>query len=141
MPWMKRFKNCSSSVPQIFNYLRCESHSVVSSSLGPYGLYRTPWNSPGQNTGVCSLSLLQGIFPTQGSNPGLPQCRQILYHLSHHNTYNKCCLYLYQAKGRYIRKAQQRLKHSPLIKELKNMKEKLIGLMRSRQNPELYLEI
>ena len=41
-----------------------------------------PWNSPGQNTGVCSLSLLQGIFPTQVSNPGLPHCRQILYQLS-----------------------------------------------------------
>ena len=40
-------------------------------------LYHT-WNSPGQNTGVGSLSLLQGIFPTWGSNPGLPQCRQIL---------------------------------------------------------------
>ena len=43
----------------------------------------TPWNSPGQNTGVGSLSLLQGIFPTQGSKSGLPHCRQILYQLSH----------------------------------------------------------
>ena len=43
----------------------------------------SPSNSPGQNTGVGSLSLLQGIFPTQGLNPGLPQCRQILYQLSH----------------------------------------------------------
>ena len=43
----------------------------------------SPWNSPGQNTGVSGLSLLQGIFPTQGSNPGLPHCRQILYQLSH----------------------------------------------------------
>ena len=43
----------------------------------------TPWNSPGQNTGVGSFSLLQGIFPTQGSNPGLPHCRQIIYQLSH----------------------------------------------------------
>ena len=34
----------------------------------------SPWNSPGQNTGVGSPSLLQGIFPTQGSNPGLPHC-------------------------------------------------------------------
>ena len=39
------------------------------------------WNSPGQNTGVSSLSFLQGIFPTQGSNPGLPHCRWILYQL------------------------------------------------------------
>ena len=59
-----------------------ESHSVVSDSLWPYGLY-SPWNSPGQHTGVGSLSLLQGFFPTQGSNPGLPHCRQIPYQLSH----------------------------------------------------------
>ena len=54
----------------------------MSNSLQPHGLYH-PWNSPGQNTGVGSLSLLQGIFPTQGLNPGLPHCRQILYQLSH----------------------------------------------------------
>ena len=54
------------------------SLSVVSNSLRPHGLY-SPWNSPGQNTGVGSLSLLQGIFPTQGLNPGLPCCRWILY--------------------------------------------------------------
>ena len=49
----------------------------------PHGLYN-PWNSPGKNTGVDdSHSLLQGISPTQGSNPGLPHCRQILYQLSH----------------------------------------------------------
>ena len=54
----------------------------MSDSLWPHGLY-SPWNSPGQNTGVGSLSLLQGIFPNQGSNPGLPHCRRILYQLSH----------------------------------------------------------
>ena len=59
-----------------------ESHSVVSDSLWPCRLY-SPRNSPGQNTGVGSLSLLQGIFPTQGSNPGLSYCRQILYQLSY----------------------------------------------------------
>ena len=58
------------------------SRSVVSNSLLPHGLY-SPWNSPGQNTGVGSLPLLQGIFPIQGSNPGLPNCRQIVYQLSH----------------------------------------------------------
>ena len=42
-----------------------------------------PWNSPGQNTGVVSLSLLWGIFPSQGLNPGLPYCRWILYQLNH----------------------------------------------------------
>ena len=45
----------------------CEIHSVISNSLWPHELY-SPWNSPGQNTGVGSLSLLQGIFPTQGLN-------------------------------------------------------------------------
>ena len=51
-------------------------------TLRPHGLY-SPWNSLGQNTGVGSCSLLQGIFPTQVSNPGLPHCRRILYQLSH----------------------------------------------------------
>ena len=46
------------------------------------GLY-SPYNCPGQNTRVGSLSLLQGIFPTQGLNPGLLHCRWILYQLSH----------------------------------------------------------
>ena len=41
------------------------------------------WSPPGQNTGMGSLSILQGIFPTQGLNPSLPHCRQILYQLSH----------------------------------------------------------
>ena len=59
-----------------------EGRSVVSSSLRPLGLYSL-WNSPGHNTGVGSLSLHQGIFPTQGLNPGLLHCRQILYQLSH----------------------------------------------------------
>ena len=54
----------------------------MSYSLWLHGLY-SPWNSPGQNTGVGSLSLLQGIFPTQRLNPGLLHCRQILYQLSH----------------------------------------------------------
>ena len=50
--------------------------------MRPHGLY-SPWNSPSQNTRVGSLSLLQGIFPTQGTNPGLPHCRWILYQLNH----------------------------------------------------------
>ena len=54
----------------------------MSFSLRLHGLY-SPWNSPGQNTGAGNLSHLQRIFPTQGSNPGLLHCRQILYQLSH----------------------------------------------------------
>ena len=55
------------------------------SCVGLFGSHRlySPWNSPSQNMGVRSLSLLQGIFPTQGSNPGLPYCRWVLYQLSH----------------------------------------------------------
>ena len=58
------------------------SRSVMSDSLWPHGLY-SPRNSPGQNSGVDNLSLLQRIFPTQGSNPGVMHCRWILYQLSH----------------------------------------------------------
>ena len=63
------------------------SRSVISDSLQPCGLQPTrllcPWDSPGKNTGVGCHALLQGIFPTQGSNPGLPYCRRVLYQLSH----------------------------------------------------------
>jgi len=54
---------------------------VVPDSLQPHDC--SPWNSPGQNPGVGSYSLLQGIFLTQGLNPGLPHRWQILYQLSH----------------------------------------------------------
>ena len=66
----------------ILSLSESESSSVVSDSLWPHGLYSS-WNSPGQNTGMGSLSLLQGISPTQGSNPDLPHCRQILYQVNH----------------------------------------------------------
>ena len=70
-----------------------QSRSVMSDFLWPHRLYN-PWNSPGQNTGVDSLSLLQGIFPTQGLNPGFLHCRQSLYQLSHKGSptsvWNEC---------------------------------------------------
>ena len=63
------------------------SRSVMSDSLQPHGLqlsrFPCAWDSPGKSIGVGSHFLLQGIYPTQGSNPGHLQCRQILYHLSH----------------------------------------------------------
>ena len=62
--------------------LKSESWSVVSDSLWPHGWY-SPWKSPGQYTGVGSLSPLQQIFPTQGLNSGFPHGRRILYLLSH----------------------------------------------------------
>ena len=64
-----------------------ESRSVISDSLQPHELEPAKllclWNFPGKNTGVGYLSLLQGIFPTQGLNPCLTLYRHILYHLSH----------------------------------------------------------
>ena len=59
-----------------------ESRSVMPNSLRPHRLCG-PWNSSGQNTGVGSFSLLQGMFPTQGSNPSVPHYRRTLYQLSH----------------------------------------------------------
>ena len=68
------------------------THSVVSDSWDPMDCsppsYSVHGDSAGQNTGVGSLSLLQRIFPTQESNPGLPHCRQILYQLSHQGSPN-----------------------------------------------------
>ena len=66
-----------------------ESHSVVSNSLWLQGLY-SPWNSPGQNTGIDSISLLQGIFLTRESNRRLLHWRWILYQLSYGGSTKKC---------------------------------------------------
>ena len=71
--------------------LESESCSVISESLLPHELY-SPWTCPGQNTGMGSLSLLQEIFPTQGSNPGLPNCRRILHQLNHHGSLHNWAL-------------------------------------------------
>ena len=62
--------------------LESESQSVISDSLQPHGLEQSIEFSR-QEYGVDSLSLLQGIFPTQGSNLGLLHCRRILYQMSH----------------------------------------------------------
>ena len=62
----------------------CDLHG-----LGPTRLLCS-WNSPEKNTGVDSHSLLQGIFLTQVSSPGLLHCRQILYRLSQGNPCLQC---------------------------------------------------
>ena len=76
-----------------------KSCSVMSDSLQPHGLQPTrllcPWDFPGKNTGVGCHFLFQGIFPTQGSNPGLPCCRQTLYHLSHQGSPKLYLIILY----------------------------------------------
>ena len=67
----------------LFYVIVCVSPSVVSNSLRPHRLRSArllcPWNSPGKNTGVGCHSLIQGIFPIQGSDPCILHCRQILY--------------------------------------------------------------
>ena len=71
----------------ISSHCVCVSHSVVADSLQPHGLQPTrllcPWDFTDKDTGVSCHFLLQGIFPTQGSNLGLLRCRQILYQLSY----------------------------------------------------------
>ena len=90
-PWHHFVKACfvpndipAGVLPQGLAQGKC-SHSVVSDCLRPHGLQLArllcPWNSPG-NTGVVAISFSRDILPTQGSNWGLPHCRQILYHLS-----------------------------------------------------------
>ena len=71
--WSQKDKYC-------VTLLRCVCVKVAQSCLT---LFCDSFVTPGRNTGVGSLSLFQGIFPTQGSNPGLTYCRRILYQLSH----------------------------------------------------------
>ena len=75
------------------------SRLAVSDTLWPQGLQPTrllcPWHSPGKNTRVSCHSLLQGIFPTQGSKSGLLHCRQIIYQLSHQGSPIYVCMYMH----------------------------------------------
>ena len=64
------------------------TQSCLDSSRPQAARLLCPWDSLGKNTGVGCHFLLQGICPTQGLSPGLPQCRQTLYHLSHHRSPN-----------------------------------------------------
>ena len=89
--WLKRHGHASTCVT-------CVGHSVVSISVTPWTAAHQapcPWDSPGKNTGVGSHSLLQGIFQTQGSNPGLLHCRQILHRLSHQGSL-RCVMKLFK---------------------------------------------
>ena len=78
----------------------------MSNSLQPHGLQPTrllcPWDFPGKNTGMGCHFPLQGMFPTQGSNPGLLHCRQTLSCLSYQRTVPKCWL-LFILRGIYER--------------------------------------
>ena len=84
-------------VPVRYRYAML-SRSVMFDSLQPVDCSpagsSVHGDSPGKNTGVGFYTLLQGIFPTQGSNPGPPHCRQILYCLNHHGSPQQgrvCC--------------------------------------------------
>ena len=96
-------------------------HSVVSNSLLPHGLEPIrllfPWNSPGENTRVGSLSLLQRIFPTQGLIPGLLHFMQILYCLSHEGSPNQLyvcmCVCIYICTYIYLPPSQTSLPPPP----------------------------
>ena len=97
-----------------------ESESeVMSNSLWPHRLQPTRllclWDFPGNSTGAGCHFLLQGIFPTQGSNPGLLHCRQMLYHLSHQGSQDK-----YpgerKAKSRYAWSLWNHIKHCKFYK-------------------------
>ena len=89
--------------------------------LRPHGLY-SPWNSPGKNTAVGSCSLLQGIFTTQGSNPGLLHCRRILYQLSHKGSPVRRYIHIIwlnrTAQYRAMKEKQSMRKDSKLMKML-----------------------
>ena len=78
----KLLESCNEGVTQAFSCAEWKGKSLSRVWLFVTPWIYSPWNSPGQNTGVDSRSLLQGIFPTQRSNPGLPHCRQILYQLN-----------------------------------------------------------
>ena len=81
--WVKRRNTMSLAQSKVSVKVKVKvAQPCRTDTLRPHGLY-SPWNSPGQNIGVGSLSLLQGIFQTQGSNSGLLHCRCILYQLSH----------------------------------------------------------
>ena len=88
--------------PLVESACESESRSVTSDSLGPHGLY-SPWNPPGQNTGVGSFSLFQGIFPTQESNPGLTHWRQSSHQLSHKGKTRSTCSLIQLSYITYLR--------------------------------------
>ena len=102
-----------------------ESCSAVSNSLQPHVLH-SPWNSPGQNTGVGSLSLVQGIFPTQESKSGLPHGRQIFYQLSHQGSPRRLQWIAYPSAadlGTYLEIINNKLSR----RTLNNISEKFMG--------------
>ena len=114
----------------------------MSHSLRPHGLC-SPWHSPGQNTGVGVLSLLQGIFPTQGSNPGLPRCRWILYRLSHQGSLPGTCSLTEKIRCPSCKGVWKRGISPPAGKKTTEVFQKEIFLLDSNMNEEerVYLSL
>ena len=94
---------------------RHKKRHIYMESLQLYILYN-PWNSPVQNTGVGSCSLFQGIFRTQGSNPGLLHCKGILYQLSYQGRHIYIYIYIYMQLT--IRRKSQSTEIDPELTEL-----------------------
>ena len=80
--------SCLDQYPVLLQYpdITCVLVAQYCQSLLQTSRFLCPWNSSSKNTGVGCHFLLQGIFLTQGSNPCLPHCRQILFHLC----YSEC---------------------------------------------------
>ena len=95
---------------------RKRSCSVMFYSLQPHALWPTrlihPRGFPGKNTGMGCHFLFQGLFPTQGSNPGLPHCRQTLYRLSHQGFPIQS---LWRTIWRFLEKLEIKLPYDPTI--------------------------
>ena len=93
----------SQSVDSQNHLMQSVSCSIMSNSLQPHGLQPArllcPRNSPGKNTRMDSESLLQDIFPTQGSNLVPLHCRQILYNLKHQGNWNYIIIYPSKRNG------------------------------------------
>ena len=88
----KKFAKTKILLPHPLPSIRTNFTSFHQQSYALADSFLCPWNSPGKNTGVDSHSLLQGIFLTQGSNPGLLHDGQILYYLSHHGSPLQCIM-------------------------------------------------
>ena len=105
----------------------------------------TVWNSPSQNTGVGSHSLLQGSFPTQGSNPGLLHCRRILYHLSHQGhpiratDVEEVCAVTYTKQQRIRRNRGENNPTCELSSIFRHLKVKFCFVPLAKQDPRFQL--
>ena len=108
----------------------------MSDSLRPQGLYPTrlfrPWAFPGKSAGMDCHFLLQGIFPTQGLNLGLPQCRQTLHRLSHQGS-----PFNYQPGREVIPAPILRKLYSVKVDYVPCLRERLCALAESSQHLEL----